>query len=182
MIPLIAIICVHVSTKIFILRFLKSYFYLTFLVLADVSIRWAGKKKKGYDAINNLEHTEYVTLFKHVKSLPYFCSAIFAAHVQHLKARGQWMMYWATLNHDLWCMAAINGVSQRIKLSMSLHRSNMVRLAPKRLHFLKNWSGYDNGWYQGGGLDMMGTNMVIAIVSIFMMVAVIGGYGCKWSG
>jgi hypothetical protein len=46
-------------------------------------------KKKGYDAINNLEHTEYVTLFKHVKSLPYFCSAFFAAHLQHLKARGQ---------------------------------------------------------------------------------------------
>jgi len=139
-------------------------------------------KKKGYDAINNLEHTEYVTLFKHVKSLPYFCSAFFAAHLQHLKARGQWMMYWATLNHDLWCMAAINGVSQRIKLSMYLHRSNMVRLAPKRLHFLENWSGYDSGWYQGGGLDMMGTSMVIAIVSIYMVVAVIGGYGCKWSG
>ncbi|KAJ6883153.1 hypothetical protein NC651_029426 [Populus alba x Populus x berolinensis] len=53
------------------------------LALADMG------KKKGYDAINNLEHTEFVTLFKHVKSLPYFCSAIFAAHLQRLKARGE---------------------------------------------------------------------------------------------
>ena len=116
-------------------------------------------------------NTEFVTLFKHVKSLPYFCSAIFAAKWTSATPKGQgWRRYLATLNHELWCMDAINGVSQRIKLSMYLHRSNMVRLAPKRLHFLENWSGYDSGWYQGGGLGMKGTNMVMAIVSIYKMV------------